>query len=141
MAVMAVLACHAGIVAVPGGFVGVDVFFIISGYLIMATLAADIRRGRFPILAFYEHCIRRIFPALFVMAALCLLMAGLIFPPDAFALFGWSLGAMAIFASNLLFCADSAPAGYFAVARKGSCYSIERFIPYNRCSSSTIWLI
>ena len=59
MAVLGVLAYHAGIVAVPGGFVGVDVSFIISGYLIMATLAADIRRGCFSVLAFYERRIRR----------------------------------------------------------------------------------
>ena len=119
VAVLAVLAYHAGIAAAPGGFVGVDVFFVISGYLIMATLTADIRQGRFSVLAFYERRIRRIFPALSVMAAFCLLMAALIFPPDAFARLGWSLGAMAVFASNFLFCADSAPAGYFAMSSEG----------------------
>lgn len=114
IAVTSVLLFHADIAATPGGFVGVDIFFVISGYLIMTTLAADIRARRFSVLAFYERRIRRIFPALFAAAAFSTLAAGVLFPPADFARFGQSLAAMALFSSNLLFCFDSAPAGYFA---------------------------
>ena len=114
IAVTSVLLFHADIAAAPGGFVGVDIFFVISGYLIMTTLAADIRARRFSVLAFYERRVRRIFPALFVASAFATLAAGLLFPPADFARFGQTLVAMALFSSNLLFCADAVPAGYFA---------------------------
>ena len=116
IAVTSVLAYHADIALVPGGYVGVDIFFVISGYLIMTTLAADIRLGRFSVVSFYERRIRRIFPALFAMAAFCVVAAALLFAPSDFAKFGQSLVAMALFSSNLLFCFDSEPAGYFAHA-------------------------
>ena len=116
IAVTSVLAYHADIAAVPGGYVGVDIFFVISGYLIMTTLAADMRRGRFSVVSFYERRIRRIFPALFVMGAFCLVAGALMFAPSDFQKLGQSLGAMALFSSNLLFCFDSEPTGYFAHA-------------------------
>jgi len=66
-----------------GGFVGVDVFFVISGFLIAAHIESDIAAGRFSLLAFYERRIRRILPALFVMYALFLLLASQVhFPRD-----------------------------------------------------------
>ena len=116
IAVTSVLAYHADIAAAPGGYVGVDIFFVISGYLIMTTLAADIRRGRFSVVSFYERRIRRIFPALFAMAAFCLVAGALLFAPGDLQKLGQSLGAMALFSSNLLFCFDSEPTGYFAHA-------------------------
>ncbi len=67
VAVLPVVAFHAGITLVPGGFVGVDVFFVISGYLISALLLRDLEADRFSILKFYERRVRRIFPALLVM--------------------------------------------------------------------------
>jgi peptidoglycan/LPS O-acetylase OafA/YrhL len=74
IAVLAVLGYHYGL-PMPGGFTGVDVFFVISGYLITAGLVADIRSGRFSILNFYDRRIRRIWPALIVMLA-CSMVAG-----------------------------------------------------------------
>lgn len=65
LAVLPVVAYHAGIRAVGGGFVGVDIFFVISGYLISSLLIREIAAGQFSILRFYERRIRRIFPALF----------------------------------------------------------------------------
>lgn len=83
IAVLLVILHHYGVPGFRGGFVGVDVFFVISGFLIAAHIARDIRAERFSLLAFYERRIRRIFPALFVMYAL-VLVAGVavLFPPD-----------------------------------------------------------
>ena len=114
IAVLAVLLYHASVAPFSGGYVGVDVFFVISGYLIMATLAADIRNDRFSIQAFYDRRIRRIFPALFAMAMFCALAAAILFPPVDFADFGRTLTAMALFVSNVFFLQTSADAGYFA---------------------------
>ena len=67
VAVLLVIACHLGIYKLRGGFIGVDVFFVISGYLISSTILADIAASRFSIISFYERRIRRILPALVVM--------------------------------------------------------------------------
>src|SRR5271165_6400435 len=64
VAVLAVLAYHIGVSAVSGGFVGVDIFFVISGYLISAIILREVRSGKFSIARFYERRIRRILPAL-----------------------------------------------------------------------------
>ncbi|OZA97434.1 MAG: hypothetical protein B7X67_22955 [Rhizobiales bacterium 39-66-18] len=64
IAVLSVLLFHLGVPGVPGGFVGVDVFFVISGYLITANILADVRGGTFSLLRFYDRRIRRIVPAL-----------------------------------------------------------------------------
>src|SRR5271157_2884010 len=67
VAILSVLAFHIWPWRAPGGFVGVDVFFVISGYLISAIVFSEVASGRFSVLAFYERRIRRIFPALFAM--------------------------------------------------------------------------
>jgi peptidoglycan/LPS O-acetylase OafA/YrhL len=64
VAVLPVVAFHIGVSAVPGGFVGVDIFFVISGFLITRLLVADMEAGRFTFLRFYERRVRRIIPAL-----------------------------------------------------------------------------
>lgn len=70
MAVLPVILFHAGFTAFSGGFVGVDIFFVISGYLITSLLLADLRDGRFSLTDFYERRARRILPALFVVLAM-----------------------------------------------------------------------
>lgn len=70
VAVLSVMAFHMGLSGCLGGFVGVDVFFVISGYLISAIIVSDLSSGRFSIAGFYERRIRRIFPALFAMLML-----------------------------------------------------------------------
>jgi len=65
VAVVPVVLFHAGMEAFGGGYVGVDVFFVISGYLITSIIAGEIKEGRFTVMKFYERRIRRIFPALF----------------------------------------------------------------------------
>ena len=75
VAVLPVILFHAGIEVFSGGFIGVDVFFVISGYLITTILAAELGRGDFSILRFYERRARRILPALFfVLDVLSLLL-------------------------------------------------------------------
>jgi peptidoglycan/LPS O-acetylase OafA/YrhL len=83
IAVLLVILHHYGVPGFGGGFIGVDVFFVISGFLIGGNIARDIRAGRFSLLDFYDRRIRRILPALFVMYAL-VLAAGtvVLFAPD-----------------------------------------------------------
>jgi peptidoglycan/LPS O-acetylase OafA/YrhL len=80
LAVLPVVLFHAGL-GVPGGFVGVDVFFVISGYLITLLISEDMQASRFSIAAFYERRIRRIFPALFAMMTVSVILAWFVFMP------------------------------------------------------------
>ena len=77
IAVLSVVLFHEGISRLSGGYVGVDVFFVISGYLITGILLRQIHNGDFTIAQFYERRIRRIFPALFLTIAVCI-VAGLV---------------------------------------------------------------
>lgn len=86
IAVLIVLFYHASIPFFEGGFVGVDVFFVISGYLITSILIEDFDEGRFSITRFYERRVRRIFPALFATILVSGLAASLIFLPPEFVL-------------------------------------------------------
>ncbi len=113
VAVMAVVFYHFGFWQVPGGFVGVDVFFVISGFLITGLIHREMQQGRFTIAHFYERRVRRIFPALFVMLAAATVAAGLLLFPVDFESYARSLAATAIFASNFEFWRE---AGYFDVA-------------------------
>jgi hypothetical protein len=86
IAVLPVVLFHAGVPGFPGGFVGVDIFFVISGYLITGMIAEEIRQGSLTVVGFYERRIRRIFPALIVMLAACTVTAlWLLFPDDLLA--------------------------------------------------------
>lgn len=109
IAVVPVVLFHAG-VGCPGGFTGVDVFFVISGFLITSLIAAEIDAGKFSIAGFYERRIRRIFPALFVVLAASAVAAWCLFLPPEFMLFGKSLALTAVFTSNIGFWSE---AGYF----------------------------
>ena len=111
LAVVPVVLFHAGIAGFPGGYVGVDVFFVISGYLITSILREDMERGGFSFAAFYERRARRILPALFVVMLACLPFAWSWQGPEQFADFAKSGIATLIFASNLYFWNQS---GYFA---------------------------
>lgn len=113
VAVLPVIFFHAGFGAFGGGFVGVDVFFVISGFLITRILVDEFEAGRFSIGAFYERRARRILPALFVMLALCVPVAWALLPPSAMTAFSDSLAAVALFSSNILFWRQS---GYFDTA-------------------------
>lgn len=112
LAVAAVVLFHYRVPGFSGGFVGVDVFFVISGYLITGLILKETGEGRFFLRQFYERRIRRIFPALFAMLAAATVVAALLFFPVSFAHFGKSLLATAFFASNFEFWHE---AGYFDV--------------------------
>ena len=101
VAVLPVVLYHAGLWPFSGGFVGVDVFFVISGYLITGLIAEEMRQGRFAVVSFYERRIRRIFPALFAVVLVCCVVAALLYLPGEFKEFSQSLVATTLFVSNV----------------------------------------
>jgi peptidoglycan/LPS O-acetylase OafA/YrhL len=102
IAVVPVILFHAGFEIFSGGFVGVDVFFVISGYLITKILIGDIENNRFSIISFYERRARRILPALFFVMLLCIPFAWMWMLPDPLENFGQSIVATTLFANNIL---------------------------------------
>ena len=110
LAVMSVMLFHAGFEAFSGGFVGVDVFFVISGYLITTIILAELEQGKFSIVNFYERRARRILPALFLVMLVCIPFAWFWLLPQDMKSFSQSLVAVSVFASNILFWRES---GYF----------------------------
>jgi peptidoglycan/LPS O-acetylase OafA/YrhL len=113
VAVMAVLFFHLGIKGFRSGFVGVDIFYVISGYLITSLIAKDLADGRFSIVTFYERRMRRIFPALFTVLFSCSLVASVLLYPRELARFGKSLFTTTFFVSNFYFWHSAEPLGYF----------------------------
>lgn len=112
IAVMLVLNFHAFPPAMPGGFVGVDVFFVISGFLITGIIARELEQQRFGLLTFYVRRVRRIFPALVVVLCAVLLLGWLWMLPAAFAQLGSDVFASAAFLANIALLLQS---GYFDV--------------------------
>ncbi len=96
-----------------GGYVGVDVFFVISGFLITGILVRELEAEQFSLLGFYERRARRILPALFVVLAISTAFAVLLMLPYELAAFGRRLVAIIFFVSNVLFWQES---GYFSPA-------------------------
>jgi peptidoglycan/LPS O-acetylase OafA/YrhL len=113
IAVLAVMIYHARDTALPGGFVGVDIFFVISGYLISRHIAAEVLDGRFSLIEFYRRRIRRIVPMMMTIVAATLAMSLFVMTPeDARAVAKsavWSIASMA----NVHFWRDL-DTGYFA---------------------------
>ncbi len=110
VAVLLVLAYHAGFAKVRGGFVGVDVFFVISGYLISSVILSELDRSKFSLSNFYQRRIRRILPALFAMLLAAFVLAYKFLLPSEFVDFANS-GLAAVFSvSNVYFWQQS---GYF----------------------------
>ena len=113
IAILPVVLYHASVAGFSGGYVGVDIFFVISGYLITSIIARDIGRNRFSFVSFYERRMRRIFPALFTVIFFCLVAATILFAPKDFLEFGKSLMAMTVFISNIWFRRTIKTGGYF----------------------------
>jgi peptidoglycan/LPS O-acetylase OafA/YrhL len=103
IAVIPVILFHAGFELFSGGFIGVDIFFVISGYLITTILIEDIENNRFSIINFYERRVRRIIPALFFVSILTSIYAYRYLFPSALLEYSESLIYVIIFASNIFF--------------------------------------
>jgi peptidoglycan/LPS O-acetylase OafA/YrhL len=110
LAVVPVILFHAGFELFKGGYVGVDVFFVISGYLITTILIEDIENKKFSIINFYERRARRILPALFFVMMTCIPFAWAWMLPNQIKDFSQSLVAVSLFVSNIQFWRES---GYF----------------------------
>ena len=110
IAVIAVILFHAGLSAVPGGFVGVDVFFVISGYLITGLIVEKLRQGTFSFWDFYARRTRRIYPALFVLIPFVLLFGYFILTPGEYDELGRSAIYSSAFLPNIYFWLNT---GYF----------------------------
>lgn len=113
VAVLIVLLFHAKFSDWPGGFVGVDVFFVISGYLIIPHIAAALKRGRFHLIEFFARRIRRLVPALVPVLIFCFTVALILYGSAGMAQFNSSLLGAAAFVSNYVFLSQS---GYFQAA-------------------------
>lgn len=113
VAVIPVILFHAGFTIFSGGYVGVDIFFVISGYLITSIIISELEKGNFSILRFYERRARRILPALFFVMLACIPFAWIWMLPSQLIDFSLSLFAVSIFISNILFWQES---GYFSPA-------------------------
>lgn len=110
VAVSIVIAYHALPHLLPGGFIGVDVFFVISGYLITQLILSAQRQGRFSLIGFYQRRVRRIVPALLVVMTACLAVGWFVLLPGEFAWLARSLSWCAPFLANRFFARHT---GYF----------------------------
>jgi peptidoglycan/LPS O-acetylase OafA/YrhL len=108
IAVLLVVGFHA--FGVAAGFIGVDIFFVISGYLISSILFADFQNNRLSIVDFYRQRIKRIFPALLVVLSFCFALGWFTLLTDEFASLNKHIAAGLAFISNLVLLGES---GYF----------------------------
>ncbi len=109
---MLVVIFHAFPEVIPGGFIGVDVFFVISGFLITGIIVRELDQQRFSLLHFYQRRIRRIFPALTVVLCVALVLGWLWMLPAAYAQLSADVAASAAFISNFALLWQS---GYFDI--------------------------
>ena len=113
VAVVPVILWHAGFIWTSGGFAGVDIFFVISGFLIASILFEELTAGRYSIMRFYERRARRILPALFFVIAASYPFAWAWMRPEAFAGYSNSIAAATFFVSNFYFWLST---DYFSIA-------------------------
>ena len=110
LAVLPVIIFHAGLQWFSGGFVGVDIFFVISGYLITNIIISEMAEDSFSLKNFYERRARRILPALFFVTVVCMPFAWMWLAPSDLKDFGNSVASVGIFTSNIFFWSEL---GYF----------------------------
>jgi peptidoglycan/LPS O-acetylase OafA/YrhL len=103
VAILSVVLYHAGVPLLSGGYAGVDIFFVISGFLITRIIRAELNAGRFSLSSFYERRARRILPALFAMLGVSFVFAWLLLLPGEWEDFAGSAIAAALFGSNIWF--------------------------------------
>lgn len=110
LAVLSVVIFHAFPAWLPGGFVGVDIFFVISGYLITGIITGEIQHGQFTLTQFYARRILRIFPALIFVLMFCLTVGWIVLLQEEYKELGKHALASAAFVQNLMLWSES---GYF----------------------------
>ena len=110
IAVLSVIGFHAFPDLISGGFIGVDVFFVISGFLISSIIFNNIANGKFSFIEFYSRRIRRIFPALLLVLISCYIFGWFVLLADEYSQLGKHIAAGSGFASNLILWSES---GYF----------------------------
>ena len=115
IAILGVILFHYRIGGASGGFAGVDVFFVISGYLITRLIHGEMAQGRFRLTNFYQRRVRRIFPALVVMLAAASAAAAWLFFASDFERFARTLAATAVFGTNIELWRQT---GYFDAAAR-----------------------
>jgi peptidoglycan/LPS O-acetylase OafA/YrhL len=103
LAILSVVLYHAGLPCLPGGFTGVDIFFVLSGYLIGGHIYAELCTGTFSFVSFYQRRAKRILPALFAVLVFTLAVAMVLLSPAEAADLGRSAFAATLSASNILF--------------------------------------
>lgn len=113
LAVLPVILFHAGISGFSGGYVGVDIFFVISGYLITSIILEELKNDKFSIVSFYERRARRILPALSVVLLMTTVAAYILMPAPLLKSYGQSLVSVVTFSSNIFFYLTN---GYFSTA-------------------------
>jgi peptidoglycan/LPS O-acetylase OafA/YrhL len=111
ISILLVVGYHAQPWLIPGGFIGVDIFFVISGFLITRIILSQVKANAFSFKEFYSRRIRRIFPALIVVLAVTYLIGWFVLLPDGFSVLGKSIAAGVAFVSNLF---RLRQVGYFA---------------------------
>src|SRR4051795_957701 len=112
IAVLGVLLFHAGFSTFSGGYAGVDVFFVISGYLITRIIVGGIDAGRFSFIAFFINRVRRLFPALLVTVGISVIFGGLLFSPPAMKKLAEAAIVSVLGLSNIYFWSE---AGYWDI--------------------------
>ena len=113
LAVLPVIFYHAGVPGFSGGYFGVDIFFVISGYLITSILLGELNKNKFSIVNFYERRARRILPALFFMLIVTTIAGFLLLSPSDLKDFGKGLLSVVAFSSNIFYYLDI---DYFSTA-------------------------
>ena len=111
LAVISVILFHADFTFFSGGYIGVDVFFVISGYLITQLIIKEIKIGTFSLLKFYERRARRLLPALFFLILVSIFISLLFMPSFNYQNFSKSILSVVFFISNIFFYKQS---GYFS---------------------------
>src|ERR1035438_7796424 len=111
IAVLSVLAFHIAPSRCKGGFVGVDIFFVISGFLIASTIYKELEAGAFSILEFYVRRIRRIYPALFLVLSFVCVAGWILLLPSDFVALGKQILGGSFFVANFVLWRQS---GYFS---------------------------
>jgi len=113
IAVISVILFHSGLKSLEGGFLGVDIFFVISGYLITTIIINDLENHSFNFFDFYTSRARRILPALYFVVLVCIPFAWIWMPPNLMKEFSQSLVSISLISSNVLFWLKS---GYFDIS-------------------------